>query len=53
LSRLEDLSDVDSAGLTNLAKDVGVECTGGNPESWIISIYEFFLRINESPPTDS
>ena len=44
LSRLEDLSDVDSALLTNLARDLGVECTGGNPKSWVISIFEFLLE---------
>lgn len=44
LSRLEDLSDVDSALLTNLARDLGVECTEVNPKSLVITIFEFLLE---------
>ena len=35
LNLLEDLSDVDSVGLTNLAKALGVESTKEKPKLWI------------------
>lgn len=44
LSFLEDLSDVDSAGLTNLANTLGVECNKEKPESWIQKYIQMFFE---------